>query len=98
DHEKAREWSLTRALEVVRAIPPERLRVSSSLEALANRVLRERAELDRALAQQGDMSVITQQDADGLTVVRVLYGARERSVPDLLAWLDTAIEERERTL
>ncbi|MGH2498653.1 MAG: SbcC/MukB-like Walker B domain-containing protein, partial [Candidatus Limnocylindria bacterium] len=91
-------WSLTRALEVLRAVPEEALRVRSGLLRLANGVQERAGELDRALGQQAEMSVVTEQTEEGVLLVKVREGAAERSVSDLAARLDAEIADRERTL
>jgi uncharacterized protein (TIGR02680 family) len=98
DAADARDWTLTRALEVLRTIPPGRLAVRSSLVDLANKVQQQISELDRTLGQQADMSVDVQNDADGFVVVRVRQGARTLTVPELIRRLDEEIAARERTL
>jgi uncharacterized protein (TIGR02680 family) len=97
DHRDAAAWTLTRALEVLRSIAPERL-VTEPPEKLAGSLTRACGELDRDLAQEGDMSVFTTIDADGVLAVRVRDGAAERSMPELTARLTTEIAERDRTL
>jgi uncharacterized protein (TIGR02680 family) len=97
DHRAAADWTLTRALEVLRAIPPARL-ASDPSDRLAAALTRACSELDRDLAQQGDMSVYTTLDADSVMAVRVRDGAAERSLPELTAVLASQIAERDRTL
>jgi hypothetical protein len=80
DHRTAAEWTLTRALEVLRAIPAARL-VRESADKLAGSLTRSCSDLDRDLAQEADMSVFTTIDADGVLAVRVRDGAAERSLP-----------------
>lgn len=98
DAARAADWTLSRALEVVRALPPVRLAVRSEVTELANKVQQRCSELDRALAQQADMGVVAETDADRVLVVRVRQGARTLTVPQLVHRLDTEIGERERTL
>ena len=97
DHQSAPEWTLTRALEVLRAIPAERL-VTDPADKLAGSLTRSCSDLDRDLAQEADMSVFTMLDADGVLAVRVRDGAAERSLPELTARLAQETTERERTL
>ncbi len=97
DHRHAAAWTLTRALEVLRAIPAVRL-VKEPAEKLAGALTRACSELDRDLAQEADMSVFTTLDADGILAVRVRDGAAERSLPELTARLGGEIAERDRTL
>ena len=97
DHRDAAAWTLTRALDVVRAIPNERL-VKESPEKLAGSLTRACSELDRDLAQEADMSVFTTPDGDGVLSVRIRDGAAERSLPDLTARLADETAERDRTL
>ncbi|MGH3032099.1 MAG: TIGR02680 family protein, partial [Gaiellaceae bacterium] len=94
----AADWTLTRALEILRSIPPQRLAVRSRVVELANRVQQQCGELGRSLAQQADMDVTPESDADGLLVVRVRQDARTLTVPELMRRLEAEIGERERTL
>jgi uncharacterized protein (TIGR02680 family) len=98
DTTMAGEWTLTRALEVLRAIPPRRLEVRSSLVALANQVQQRCSDLDRSLGQLADMGVVAESDADGLVVVRVRQGARTLTIAGVTARLEDEIAERERAL
>jgi uncharacterized protein (TIGR02680 family) len=97
DHRSAAEWPLTRALEVLRAIPAARL-VKEPAEKLAASLTKSCAELDRDLAQEADMTVFTTIDADGVLAVRVRDGAAERSLPELSARLADEIVQRDQTL
>jgi uncharacterized protein (TIGR02680 family) len=97
DHREAASWTLTRALEVLRAIPGERL-ASEPSKKLADALTRACTELDRDLAQEGDMSVFTTLDADGVLAVGVRDGAVERSLPELIDRLAHEVAERDRTL
>ena len=97
DHRSAADWTLTRALEVLRAIPADRL-VIEPADKLAASLTRSCSELDRGLAQEADMSVFTTLDADGVLAVRVRDGAAERSLPELTSRLAEETAERERTL
>ena len=97
DHRDAANWTLTRALEVLRGIPGSRL-VSDPADKLAASLSRACSELDRDIAQEGDMSVFTMLDSDGLLAVRVRDGAAERSLPELTGRLAAEIAERDRTL
>jgi uncharacterized protein (TIGR02680 family) len=98
DHADAAGWTLTRALEALRAMPAERLRVRSSLNSLANSVTHASSQLDRELAQHVDMSVLVEHDPDGLVLVRVRDGAAERPLAELMERLDSEVGERERAL
>lgn len=98
DGTKAGEWALTRALEVLRAIPPGRLEVRSSLVALANQFQQRCSDLDRSLGQLADMGVVAESDADGLVVVRVRQGARTLTIAEVTTRLEDEIAERERAL
>jgi uncharacterized protein (TIGR02680 family) len=98
DAEHAADWTLSRALEVLRSLPSGRLAVRSGVGELANKVQQRCSELDRALGQQADMGVVAESDADGVLIVRVRQGARTLTVPQLVHRLDTEVEERERTL
>lgn len=97
DHPSAADWTLTRALEVLRAIPENRL-VTEPADRLAASLTRACSALDRDLAQDADMSVFTTLDADGVLAVRVRDGAAERSLPELTVRLAEETAERERTL
>jgi len=97
DHRDAANWTLTRALEVLRGIPGSRL-VSDPADKLAASLSRACSDLDRDIAQEGDMSVFTMLDSDGVLAVRVRDGAAERSLPELTGRLATEIAERDRTL
>ncbi len=98
DHADAAGWTLTRALEALRAMPAERLRVRSSLNSLANSVTHASSQLDRELAQHVDMTVLVEHDPDGLVLVRVRDGAAERPLAELMERLDSEVGERERAL
>ncbi|HUA72135.1 MAG TPA: TIGR02680 family protein [Solirubrobacteraceae bacterium] len=97
DHHNAADWSLTRALEVLRGIPDSRL-VSDPSDKLAASLSRACSELDRDIAQEGDMSVFTTVDSDGALTVRVRDGAAERPLPELTSRLAAEIADRDRTL
>jgi uncharacterized protein (TIGR02680 family) len=97
DHRHAADWTLTRTLEVLRAIPASRL-VREPADKLAAALTRSCSELDRDLAQEADMSVFTTLGADGVLAVRVRDGAAERSLPELASRLADEIAERDRTL
>ncbi len=97
DHRDAANWTLTRALEVLRGIPGSRL-VSDPPDKLAASLSRACSDLDRDIAQEGDMSVFTTLDSDGVLAVRVRDGAAERSLPELTGRLAAEIAERDRTL
>jgi hypothetical protein len=93
----AHDWSVTRALEVARALPPELLAVRSSAGALAVEVQRGITLLDRELAE-ADMRACASQTADGVLLVQVGDGAREQPLGAVLTELDGEIAERERVL
>jgi uncharacterized protein (TIGR02680 family) len=97
DHAGAADWTLTRALEVLRGIPATHL-VKEPVDKLAASLTRSCSELDRDLAQEADMSVFTTIDGDGVLAVRVRDGAAERSLPELTVRLAEEIAERDRTL
>jgi uncharacterized protein (TIGR02680 family) len=97
DHRDAADWTLTRALEVLRGIPGSRL-VSDPPDKLAGSLSRACSDLDRDIAQEGDMSVFTTVDSDSVLAVRVRDGAAERSLPELTGRLAAEIAERDRTL
>lgn len=97
DHRGAADWTLTRALEVLRAIPVARL-VKEPADKLGTALTKSCSELDRDLAQEADMSVFTTIDPDGVLAVRVRDGAAERSLPELTSRLAQETAERERTL
>jgi uncharacterized protein (TIGR02680 family) len=98
DLTEAHAWTLTRALEVLRAIAPERLAVRLSLVSLANQVQQRCAELDRGLGQVADMAVVPESDPDGILVVRVRRGASLMTLAEIRRSLDDEINERERAL
>ncbi|MEJ7893155.1 MAG: TIGR02680 family protein [Solirubrobacteraceae bacterium] len=97
DHAEASGWTLTRALEMLRAVPADRLAVNAPLDRLANQVTGAISELDRSLALFGDMGVST-RTVGGLIDVNVVDHARARSVPVLLEELEEELRQRERTL
>jgi uncharacterized protein (TIGR02680 family) len=97
DADSAHDWSITRALEVSRALPAELLAVRSSAGALAVEVQRGIALLDRELAE-ADMRAYGSQTADGVLLVQVGDGAREQPLSAVLTELDSEIAERERVL
>jgi hypothetical protein len=98
DRAEAHTWTLPRALDVLRAIPPERLTVRSSLVSLANQVQQRCGELDRGLGQLADMAVVPESDPDGLLVVRVRRGASLVTLAEIRRSLEDEIRERERAL
>ena len=93
----AHDWSITRALEVARALPAELLAVRSSAGALAVEVQRGIALLDRELAE-ADMHAYGSQTVDGVLLVQIGDGAREQPLSTVVAELDSEIAERERVL
>jgi uncharacterized protein (TIGR02680 family) len=97
DHRDAADWTLTRALDVLRGIPGTRL-VSDPPDKLAASLSRACSDLDRDIAQEGDLSVFTTLGSDGVLAVRVRDGAAERSLPELTGRLAAEIAERDRTL
>jgi uncharacterized protein (TIGR02680 family) len=97
DAGRAAGWTLTRALEVVRALPAELLEVRSSSGELAREVARRVALLDRELAE-ADMGAYAETDAGGIVLVRVTESLGERRLAELLDALELEIAERERVL
>ena len=97
DADGAVAWSMSRALEVARALPDELLTVRSAPGQLAQQVTQRAQLLDRELAE-ADMAVHTIPEPDGLLVVRVREGAGESRLAELLDSLDSEIAERERVL
>jgi uncharacterized protein (TIGR02680 family) len=97
DAATAHDWSVTRALELARALPAELLAVRSTVGALAVEVQRGIALLDRELAE-ADMHAYGSQTADGVLLVQVGDGAREQPLSTVIAELDSEIAERERVL
>ncbi|MGH2847490.1 MAG: SbcC/MukB-like Walker B domain-containing protein, partial [Thermoleophilaceae bacterium] len=91
-------WTLTRALEAARALPLAELRAGKGIATLANRVERECAQLDRELAQRGDLSVVTQRAADGAIVVSVADALRERTLDELMGHLEREVTQRRAAL
>lgn len=94
----AASWTFTRALEAARALPLDDLRADREIATLANRVERECAQLDRELAQRGDLSVVTQRAADGAIVVSVADGPRERTLDELMGTLEREVAQRHAAL
>jgi hypothetical protein len=97
DADRAAVWSMSRALEVARALPDELLTVRSAPGQLAQQVTQRTHLLDRELAE-ADMAVHAIPEPDGLLVVRVSEGAGESRLAELLDSLDEEIAERERVL
>ena len=93
----AHDWSITRALEVARALPAELLAVRSSAGPLAVEVQRGIALLDRELAE-ADMHAYGSQTVDGVLLVQIGDGAREQPLSTVVAELESEIAERERVL
>jgi len=100
DHEHAADWTLTRAVEVVRALPEDRLRVrgegDATLESKANLLQRDCSELDRVLAEY-DMQVVIGQ-TDSMTIVRINTGGVPQTVNALVDSLGHELEVRELAL
>jgi hypothetical protein len=98
DHEQAGEWTYTRTVEVIRALPADRLRTrpGATLESLTNLVQRDSSELDRALTEY-DMQVVTER-VDAMMIVRISDGGVERTATALADALAREIEVREQAL
>ncbi len=97
DHRHAAAWTLTRALEVLRAIPAVRL-VKEPAEKLAGGA---HARVQRARSRPragGGYECVHDARRHGIPAVRVCDGAAERSLPELTARLGGEIAERDRTL
>ena len=97
DVDGARSWSVTRALEVARALPEELVAVRSASGALAVEVQRNVQLLDRELAE-ADMGAYASRGDDGLLLVRVTEGGGEQPLAQLLDALSAEIADRERVL
>jgi hypothetical protein len=97
DAAAAGEWSLTRALEVARALPDGLLAVRSASGPLAVDVQRSVQLLDRELAE-ADMGAYGIRGDDGLLLVRVTEGAGEQPLLQVLDALTAEIADRERVL
>lgn len=94
DERESAAWTLTTALERVRALPE--LDTDASLESRARRVGAAVSELQRKLVAF-DMDVAT-VPADGLTLVDVVRDGRRTTPPAMLAELGDDLEHREHVL
>jgi uncharacterized protein (TIGR02680 family) len=97
DVDGAATWTVTRTLEVARALPGELLSVRSSSAELAVEVQRSIQLLDRELAE-ADMGAYTSRGADGLQLVRITEGGGEQTLSQALGALDAEIADREQIL
>jgi len=97
DVDRARGWSVTRTLEVARALPDELVAVRSASGPLAVEVQRNVQLLDRELAE-ADMGAYASRGEDGLLLVRVTEGGGEQPLAQVLDALAAEIADRERVL
>jgi uncharacterized protein (TIGR02680 family) len=97
DADRPQAWTVTRTLEIVRALPDELLSVRSSAGALAVEVGRNVQLLDRELAE-ADMGAYASRGEDGLLLVRVTETGSEQTLAEVLATLDGEIADREQIL
>ncbi len=96
DAAEAPSWPLTRALELVRALPDRVTKVSTPSGELAQRVSRAVMDLGQELAE-ADLGVYTETH-QGLLVVRVTEGPADRTLDEVLRGLELDLVERERLL
>ncbi|MEA2369786.1 MAG: hypothetical protein QOH12_180 [Solirubrobacteraceae bacterium] len=97
DVERAATWTVTRALDVARALPAELLSVRSSSAELAVEVQRAIQLLDRELAE-ADMGAYISRGADGLQLVTITEGGGEQTLSEALDGLEAEIADREQIL
>lgn len=97
DIDRAATWTVTRALDVARALPAELLSVRSSSAELAIEVQRGIQLLDRELAE-ADMGAYISRGEDGLQLVTITEGGGEQTLPEALAALEAGIADREQIL
>jgi hypothetical protein len=93
----AASWTLTRTLEVVRALPAELLAVRRGSGELASEVQRGVQLLDRELAE-ADMGAYAVRGDDGLLLVHVTESGGQQPLPVLLQTLAAEIADREQIL
>jgi uncharacterized protein (TIGR02680 family) len=97
DVERAAEWTVTRALDVARALPAELLSVRSSSAELGVEVQRAIQLLDRELAE-ADMGAYISRGEDGLQLVTITEGGGEQTLLEALDALEAEITDREQIL
>jgi uncharacterized protein (TIGR02680 family) len=97
DVERAAEWTVTRCLEVVRALPAELMDAHASAGERAVEVQRGVQLLDRELGD-ADMSAYAIRGDDGLLMVHVTEGGSDQSLADILDTLAAEITDREQVL
>ena len=97
DLARAATWTVTRSLEVARALPAELLSVRSSSADLAIEVQRSIQLLDRELAE-ADMGAYISRGEDGLQLVTITEGGGEQTLSQALEALEAEIADREQIL
>jgi uncharacterized protein (TIGR02680 family) len=90
-------WTLSRTLEVARALPQELLTVRSSSGERGIEVQRGVQLLDRELAE-ADMGAYARRGEDGLLLVAVTEGGGEQTLGQILDTLSAEIADREQIL
>jgi uncharacterized protein (TIGR02680 family) len=97
DADQAEGWTLTRTLEVVRALPIDVFSVSRTAGEQGIEVQRGVQLLDRELAES-DMGAYVIHGADGLLLVRVTEAGAEQALGQMLDTLSGEIADREQIL
>ena len=97
DVDRAAAWTVTRALDVARALPADLLSVRSSSAELAIEVERSIQLLDRELAE-ADMGAYISRGEDGLQLVTITEAGSEQTLSQALDTLAAEIADREQIL
>ena len=97
DVERAAEWTVTRCLEVVRALPADLMNAQASAGERAVEVQRGVQLLDRELGD-ADMSAYSIGGEDGLLIVHITESGSDQSLADILDTLASEITDREQVL
>ncbi len=97
DAHQAATWTFSRTLEVVRALPPDRLSASRTTGEQGTEVERGVQLLDRELADS-DMGAYVTHGVDGLLLVRITEGGAEQALGQILDALSREIADREQIL
>ena len=97
DIDRANGWTVTRTLEVARALPQELTSVRSTSGELGVEVQRAVQLLDRELAE-ADMSAYAIRGENGLLLVHVNEAGGDQSLAEVLATLSEEIADREQIL
>ncbi|MDQ2761909.1 MAG: TIGR02680 family protein [Actinomycetota bacterium] len=97
DSGEASSWTLTRTLEVARALPQELLIMRSSSGERGVEVQRGVQLLDRELAE-ADMGAYATRGEDGLLIVQVTEGGAGQTLARMLETLGLEIADREQIL